>query len=66
MKWYILLLVVGAFAEDFLDVKPVFGYLARSAEWVNKAQQFQINSNQRIVGGSLAALGQFPYQVKEN
>jgi hypothetical protein len=65
MKFLALLLVVATLTEGFVfPDHTAYGYLARSVEWVEKARQEQANPNgQRIVGGSAATLGQFPYQV---
>lgn len=73
MKFAILtLLLVSAYAqarsfEPKGALTSAYGYLQKSvvyAEERRKAEEAYLN-NQRIIGGSAAVLGQFPYQVSK-
>ena len=56
--------------EDVIDLEKntAYGYIVRFgmplAEKVRKAEEEASRNPSRIIGGSHAALGQFPYQVR--
>lgn len=55
--------------EDVIDLEDItaYGYLSKIgaplAEKIRQAEEEDLQNTSRIVGGSTASIGQFPYQV---
>lgn len=74
MKLFLVTLLAAAAVasptEQVIAGHSAYGYITKygipNAERIQKAEEEYLNNPSRIVGGSPAALGQYPYQVCNN